>query len=91
MLQHAFYDAVGPLPVVVDLFQVLLQIAGNGFGFGDVSLVELLVHFIHQFRAHLREVVHKVERVLDLVGDAGRELAQACHFFRLDELGLGGF
>ena len=36
------------------------------------------------------EVVDEVERVLDLVRDAGGELAQRGHLLGLDQIGLGG-
>ena len=40
--------------------------------------------------AHLGEVGNELERVLDFVGDASREFAQAGHLLALDQLGLGG-
>ena len=43
---------------------------------GDFYAVQRLAQFVDQFSRDSREIVDKVERVLDLVGDAGGELAQ---------------
>ena len=44
VLQHAFYDAIRPLAMVKDLFQVLLYIPGNCFCFICISLINLFNH-----------------------------------------------
>ena len=41
--------------------------------------------FVEQFARERREIVDEVQRVLDLVGDAGGELAERGEFFRLHE------
>jgi len=36
------------------------------------------------------KVINEIERVFDLMGDAGGQLAQGGHLFRLDQTGLRG-
>ena len=73
------------------LRQVLQELVeGLPAGGAQVLLGQLLLQLGHQLHAHFREVGDEVERVLNFVGDAGRELAQAGHFLALHQLGLGG-
>ena len=44
-----------------------------------------LFHFVDQFARQRGEIVHEVERVLDLVRDSRGELAERGEFFRLHE------
>ena len=87
MQQHAGHDAVGAPPVLDDL----RQIGGQGrdqlvlLGAGRSDRVPQL---LQQLAGELGKVVHKIERVLDLVGDAGGELAQGRHLLGVDQIGL---
>ncbi len=87
MQQHAGHDAVGAPPVLGDL----RQIGGQGrdqlvlLGAGRSDRVPQL---LQQLAREFGKVVHKVERVLDLVGDAGGELAQGRHLLGMDQIGL---
>ena len=40
-----------------------------------VSVGKQLLQFLHQLLGDLREVLHEVQRILDLVGDTGGEFA----------------
>ena len=48
-----------------------------------------LNYFVEQLDGCFREVVYEVERVLDLVRDAGRELSERSHLLRYHQLLLG--
>ena len=98
MFQHRLHDAVGTFAVLGDL----LQVAGQQCR--DVVDLRALIcrsarlrrrdrflQFPQQIDGQFREVVDEVERVLDLVRDAGGELAERGHLLRLDQIGLGGF
>ena len=47
-----------------------------------------LLQLIEQFDREASEVVDEVERVLDLVGDAGGELPECGHLLRVHQAGL---
>ena len=47
-----------------------------------------LLQLVEQFDREPGEVVDEVERVLDLVGDAGGQLAERGHLLGLDQTGL---
>src|SRR5690606_39015063 len=85
-----FDDLVSPAAMVEDLFLVIADIPYQQGSFvgsiGRQDLLQLSEEFLVQFR----KVVDKIERVLDLVGDAGGELPEGGHFFGLDQLGLSG-
>ena len=49
------------------------------------------LQFRQQIDREVGEVVDEVQRVLDLVRDAGGELAERGHFLGLDQIGLGDF
>ena len=49
-----------------------------------------LLQFAQQIDRQSGEVVDEVQRVLDLVRDAGGELAERGHLLRLDQVGLRG-
>ncbi len=83
MLQHALDDAVGAPAVLGDLVEVAGQHLDRLVDLGARVLVERgegrrrrLLQFVQQFDREAGEVVDEVERVLDLVGDAGGELAE---------------
>jgi hypothetical protein len=48
-----------------------------------------LLQLVEQFDREAGKVVDEVERVLDLVGDAGGQLAERGHLLRLDQPVLG--
>ena len=48
-----------------------------------------LLQLVQQLDREAGEVVDEVQRVLDLVGDAGGELAERGHLLGLDQVGLG--
>ena len=52
--------------------------------------LEHLVQFVGQFDRERREIVDEIERVLDLVGDAGGELAERGQLLGLDQPVLCG-
>jgi hypothetical protein len=51
------------------------------------GLFNFFLHLFDHFDRNLREVIHKIQRILDLVGDAGCELTEGGELFLLDELG----
>ena len=55
---------------------------------GQHGLSDLL-QLVQQLDREAGEVVDEVQRVLDLVGDAGGELAERGHLLGLDQVGLG--
>ena len=92
MGQHAGDDGGGALAVLADFPQILLKarqqkllvgVAGRAGGIAG--------NIVDQQGAHLGKVFHEGQRVLQLVGNAGGELAQKGHFFALHQLGLRGF
>ena len=92
MREHALDDGCRPPPVVADFAQVLPHIA-HQLGFEPrVAHGPGLLFFqlLQQFGADFGEVVDEVQGVLNLVGDAGREFAQAGHLFLLNQLRLRG-
>ena len=52
--------------------------------------VDRLLQLVEQLDREAGEVVDEVQRVLDLVRDAGGELAERGHLLGLDQVGLGG-
>ena len=52
--------------------------------------IDRLLQLVEQLARQAREVVDEVQRVLDLVRDAGGELAERGHLLGLDQVGLGG-
>ena len=97
MRQHALDDAVSAPAVFDDLGQVAGQQVHRVLQLGALVLVRLrqqridrLLQLVEQLARQAREVVDEVQRVLDLVGDAGGELAERGHLLGLDQVGLGG-
>ena len=96
MLQHALDDAVGPPAVLGDLFEIAGQHRDDFVDLGEVVAVERrqgrrrgLLQLVEQFDRQPGKIVDEVERVLDLVGDAGGQLAQRGHLLGLDQPVLG--
>ena len=95
MRQHALDDAVGAPAVFGDLVEVAGQQVHRLLQLGALVLVRLgqqrvdrLLQLVEQLDRQAREVVDEVQRVLDLVGDAGGELAERGHLLGLDQVGL---
>ena len=96
VLQHALDDAVGAPAVLGDLFEVAAQHVDDLVDSGALVLAEhrhgrgrRLPQFLQQFARQVGEVIDEVERVLDLVRDAGGQLAERGHLLRLDQPVLG--
>ena len=95
MVKHAPDDTVSALPMLDDLFQIALEKrrqvvdlrpGGLSKRFGGKHVPQL----VDQFGGQRGEIVDEVQRVLDLVRDAGGELAERGHLLRLDQVGLRG-
>ena len=94
--QHVAHDAVGAVAVMADaaeiLGQVLLHLVHHPALFVGQRLAHLLQHLVELFEQLLggfREVLHEVERILDLVRHPRRQLAQGGEFFLRHHLILG--
>ena len=84
MLEHALDDAVGPPAVLGDLFEIAGQHRDDFVDLGELVAVERrqgrcrgLLQLVEQFDREPGKIVDEVERVLDLVGDPGGQLARA--------------
>ena len=95
MQQHVLDDAIGTLAVLHDLLEIAAQHVRQ--------LVDLLarlvvdrqalhdaLQLVDQLARDGREIVDKIERVFDLVSDAGGELTERGELLRLDEAVLRG-
>ena len=97
MLQHALDDAVGALAVLGDLVEVAGQHLDRLVDLGALCPRRAsamrrrggLLQLVEQLDRQAGEVVDEVQRVLDLVRDAGGELAERGHLLGLDQVGLG--
>ena len=96
-LQHVGDDPVGALAVVLDQLQVAAQVLEDLADLPPLIFVQaavlVLLHdlldLLEKLRGHLGEVLDEVERVLDLVGDPGRQLAQRRELLAHHDLVLG--
>ena len=59
--------------------------ASSRLSLGERRLLQNAAQFVHQLARQRREIVDEIEWVLDLVGDAGGQLAERCEFLGLDE------
>ena len=82
MCQHARDDAIGPLAVLGDLFEIAGQHSDDLVDLGALVLVERrhgrrhrFLQFVEQFDREAGEIVDEVERVLDLVRNPGSRSA----------------
>src|SRR6516165_1815815 len=95
MQQHVLDDGVRALAMLNDLVEVVAQ-SVRQFGNlstrlrGDFYAVQRLAQFVDQFSRDSREIVDKVERVLDLLSDTGGELTKRCQLLGLDKAVLRG-
>jgi hypothetical protein len=83
MLEHALDDAIGAPPVLGDLFEIAGQRRDNFVDIGAFVFRQPgdrrcggLLQLVKQFDRQARKVVDEIERVIDLVGDSGGQLAQ---------------
>ena len=95
MRQHALDDGVGAAAVLADLPQIVDQCGQQILGVGapvvaerGEGLVQDVPKFSEKLGREVGEVVDEVERILDLVGDAGDQLAQERQLLRLDQIVL---
>ena len=95
MREHALDDIVGPLAMLRDAFEIAGQCFNNLLGLGALiriqdrnGRVDRGLQFVQQLDRNFRKIVDEIERVLDLVGDAGRELAERGHLLGMDQIGL---
>src|SRR5215831_6843768 len=81
MQQHVLDNGIGAPAVLHDLVEIVAQGVGQ-FGYFNqrisVSLhfAENFSQFIDQFRRDAREIVDEIQRVLDLMGNAGCQLTE---------------
>ncbi len=88
--QHVPDDGIGTLAVLHDLREIALQHLRQ---LGDVlarpgiqrRALQFLRELVDQFHRQGREIVDEIQRVLDLVRDAGSELAEGSELFRLHQ------
>ena len=85
----------GALAVLHHLVEIALQHIRDFTDFRAQLGVELraaqrLPQFVDQLNRDGREIIDKIERVLDFVGDAGGELAERREFFCLHQAVLRG-
>ena len=95
MQQHVLDDRVGALAVLHDLVEIALQHIGDLVDLGAQLAVEVraskrLPQLVDQLDGERREIIDEIERVLDLVRNAGRQLAERGELFRLDQSVLRG-
>ena len=95
MGKHALDDVVGALAVRNDPLEIVGQRFDDLIDFAALAFVERrdrrrdrLLQFVQQPDRKPGEIVDEIERVLDLVGDAGGELTKRGHLFGLDQIGL---
>jgi len=96
MFQHRLDDAVGAFAVFGDLLQIAGQHFRNVVDLRALVVVQrgearcgCFVQFRQQIDRETRKIVNEVQRVLDLVRNAGGQLAQRRHLLRLNQIGLG--
>ena len=87
-------DCVGALAVLHHLVEIALQHIGDLADLPALLVIEMhaakrLAQFVDQFDRDRREIVDEAERILDLVGDAGGQLAEGGKLLGLDEAVLG--
>ena len=89
MQQHVLDDGIGTLAVLHDLVEIASQRICQFVNFGARLLVyryalQGVLQFINQFGGDPREIVDEIERVLDLVRDAGGKLTKRGELLRLN-------
>ena len=95
MQQHVLDDRVGPLAMLDDFFEIVLQQTRQFVDFlADLGVhrdrLERVIQLIGQFCRQRGEIIDEVERVLDLVRDPSGELTERGQFLGLDKAVLCG-
>ena len=95
MQQHVLDDRVGALAVLHDLVEIALQHIRNLADLRAQLVVEIgsgkrLPQFVDKLDRDGREIVDEIERVLDLVRDAGGQLTERGELLGLDQAVLRG-
>src|SRR5262249_12307258 len=95
MLQHASNDAVGATTVFGDLFEIAGQHPDRLKDLGAFSSIQRadgrsrsFLQLVQKLDRETSEIVDEIERVLDLVGDAGGQLSKRRHLLRMDQARL---
>ena len=94
--QHVLDDGIRALAVLDDLLEIAAQhirvsslISLRRFS-SSVHVFQGVLQLINQFARNPGEIVDEIERVLDLMRDAGGQLTKRGEFLRLDEAILRG-
>src|SRR6185437_15767791 len=97
MCEHALDDTVSAPPMFDDLGEVARQQVHRVLKFRALVVVGLgqkgidgLSQLVQQLTRETCEVVHEIQRILDLVCDTGSKLAKRGHLFGLDQVRLSG-
>src|SRR5450759_75268 len=90
MQQHILDNRIGALAVLYDLVEIALQHIRNLADLCPQLVVEVgsgkcLSQFINKIDRDRRKIVEDIERVLDLVRDAGGQLTERGELLRLDQ------
>jgi hypothetical protein len=62
VLQHSLDDGIRPLAMLGYFLLIFFDVLCNGFDFGQVAIVNLVIHFINQLCVDFRKVVTKFSR-----------------------------
>ena len=81
MQQHVFHNRVGAFAVLYDLAEIVLQERSQFIDFlvdliGERDLFHHFIELVRELNRKCREIVDEIERVLDLMRDAGGELTE---------------
>ncbi len=95
MQQHVLDDRIGTLAVLHDLVEIVAQGVRQFGDFGPGLVVgchprQRLFQFVDQLDGNAREIVDEIERVFDLVRNAGGELAERGKLLGLHKAVLRG-
>jgi hypothetical protein len=90
MQQHVLDDGIGAFAMLHDFFEIgfehLRELADLLLDlFGQLRRLQHLVEFVGELDGQRGEIVDEIERILDLVGDSGRELAEGGQLLSLDQ------
>ena len=95
MRQHALDDAVGPIAVLGDFFEVAGQHRHDLIDLGASVRAQRaerrlcrLLEFVEQLHRERCEIVDEIERILDFVGNARGQLTERGHLLGVNQTGL---
>jgi hypothetical protein len=93
--QHVLDDGVCALAVLHDLVEIVAQGVRQFGYFGqritiDLHFAESFLQFVDQLDRDTGEIIDEIERVFDLVSDAGGKLAERSQLLCLDKPILRG-